>query len=1269
MATINETWTHADTANTVSADHNWTVFTQSGWTSTFHISGNQVTGATANTNYGATCDDLAATDDYTLEVDIGTGTAIGSGQCRLLGRVVDYRNYFEFAWQGSGCYIARTVNGSKSVVTSVNATQGAPAVGARMRFEIKGTSYKGYIRPAGSSTWSGVLASYTDTVNFTTGKKWGVALYANAATVFLDNASCVDFPNHLVVSTPVPVGYKKSLGGPKPAVVRISAIPTSGTDLVIPISTVGSTATAGTEYTALPATVTIPGGQPSVDVSVTPLVQTGVYAPQRTVRVTPEPVGGYVIDPTPYGEVTIREIERGKFGGIVGCAPTSILRFTNSDGKHVVNDPATGPVGYYRIGLIGDRYVMVDPEGWCLLPRGVWGAADATIADGSSGSIFHNGVVQNIGFDPGRHSNLENYYGTNEVAPRLTRLGFNFFGGYSPAAMSWTSPRLGVSVTAGSPNGVVPTQRKDSPDRKPFEYFISHQKQAMRWGMVKNIAAGITGNRKFIGPSYMPDVFDDPDVVPGAPGRYKTACDGTVPNLIRDTNIATTNAQWETNWTGDPEYPPPYTNPWMIYVDMWERDWLCGQAEYHRHLGYSVFCSPPSYTSYVDPGGVTRTLTGADQTNYSKIAFSNWLKTKYTTIGALNAAWATDNFYTTFDSAGGYGVGTGVLDEDGKKSWLGWNGSSAEGVSLSTCSQTVRDDLDDLMEYFFEQLFRLTCAGMRAACPNVLLFCPASDDETPWRFTKVASQYIDMGGSNRDAGGGSYQPVTAATYGLTLSATSGNPVTVTATSGTPFSRSNVGRLIRAGTGYGIIQRYLDSTHVEMEVLSAFASTSIGAGQWFLLGKSVSAWLKYQLPGLSWMTIMCAESQYPANITDPNLDYLGTKFNRGASYYGFPNGAATQADRASIYRQVMFDRFNAQSPDGKYYDLGIDWWQWAGRINESKDFGLIALSDDMLDGVERPGWGNFVDPVAVTNDELDFLLLTAGSSAAPPPPAITGSYHNGDTAVNGTGLVGATVTVLKGGVSQGTAVVAGDGTWTKAVSALATNNVLTATQTTGAGTSIPSAAVIVLAATLATPAISGTYAERDTVVTGTGVAGATLTLTVTPSGGSPLDVGAVTVAPDGNWSVTVPFQLLEDDDLTAGQVLAGVPSAAAGPVTVNGPTPPRIRVQVLRFLPGARIEAVLRAVVPRSEMARYADPTKRPLHPRTTDPVALEGIRTGRVLERRIVRSAENVLTQAQLETLLEAEWTTFQAAVTASNTTGSDGVEGVDTTWDGTSWQ
>lgn len=76
------------------------------------------------------------------------------------------------------------------------------------------------------------------------------------------------------------------------------------------------------------------------------------------------------------------------------------------------------------------------------------------------------------------------------------------------------------------------------------------------------------------------------------------------------------------------------------------------------------------------------------------------------------------------------------------------------------------------------------------------------------------------------------------------------------------------------------------------------------------------------------------------------------------------------------------------------------------------------------------------------------------------PSITGTYCPGATTVNGTGIDGATINVIRSSVSIGTATVSG-GVWSATVSALSAGNVITATQTvSGQCVSAASASIIV-----------------------------------------------------------------------------------------------------------------------------------------------------------------------------------------------------------------
>jgi hypothetical protein len=96
------------------------------------------------------------------------------------------------------------------------------------------------------------------------------------------------------------------------------------------------------------------------------------------------------------------------------------------------------------------------------------------------------------------------------------------------------------------------------------------------------------------------------------------------------------------------------------------------------HGGMIALIGKPNITGpTTDPRGGTQRWT-VDTVNHTKAALISALTAKYGTIDALNAAWNTGGYYTTFGSAGGWGVGTGLTDEDGfrPRTWFGSGGAA-----------------------------------------------------------------------------------------------------------------------------------------------------------------------------------------------------------------------------------------------------------------------------------------------------------------------------------------------------------------------------------------------------------------------------------------------------------------------------------------------------------------------------------------------------------------------------------------------------------------
>jgi hypothetical protein len=111
-------------------------------------------------------------------------------------------------------------------------------------------------------------------------------------------------------------------------------------------------------------------------------------------------------------------------------------------------------------------------------------------------------------------------------------------------------------------------------------------------------------------------------------------------------------------------------------------------------------------------------------------------------ITALNAAWGSN--YTNFDSAGGWGTGTGLLDEDGRHTgWLGLTNGTLQNASAG-----VTSDLNTFLALYAQQYFSVTAGAIRKYMPNHLVFGPASINShggvTRGPILQAAGKYVDV---------------------------------------------------------------------------------------------------------------------------------------------------------------------------------------------------------------------------------------------------------------------------------------------------------------------------------------------------------------------------------------------------------------------------------------------------------------------------------------------------------------------------------------------
>ncbi|MGH9438266.1 MAG: hypothetical protein ACRD22_10310, partial [Terriglobia bacterium] len=302
---------------------------------------------------------------------------------------------------------------------------------------------------------------------------------------------------------------------------------------------------------------------------------------------------------------------------------------------------------------------------------------------------------------------------------RLLSWGFNTIGPYSHYL---TFP---ITTNSSWPGGTQPV-------KMPFVWLESITPYAEtnlnNWapGPTKSIYRGVN-------PSYYPNGGDFPDVFDPNFDAYVNA------NIANDVNGVA----------------GVLGSPWLMGVMIDDTDNLMGfgaGADFPTepidnpspHLGWITLITAPTQT--INP---FTDQPYTDTTVYTKLALANFLQSRYGTIQALNAAWGSN--YTTFGSSGGWGVGTGLLDEDGRhSSWVG-----TDPYGLSNANPAVKADLNAFLFQLASKYYSIMSTRLKQHDPNVLYFGPSTTGG--WRspahapIIQAASQYVDVFSTSLDA--------------------------------------------------------------------------------------------------------------------------------------------------------------------------------------------------------------------------------------------------------------------------------------------------------------------------------------------------------------------------------------------------------------------------------------------------------------------------------------------------------------------------------------
>ena len=393
-----------------------------------------------------------------------------------------------------------------------------------------------------------------------------------------------------------------------------------------------------------------------------------------------------------------------------------------------------GPASHFYVQKVNGRWWMCTPAGNAFWLKGVYHVdASDNVADYQGvildGSACTTGTLPSVkspcSIVVAKYGDANVTWGPQSVR-RLNSWGFN-------ATAEYSSLYVQPTTTSSSWN----TSDQSNPQKMPFTGLVwpSHYaRNANAYAQpVKNIVAPIKSSVYSGYRAASPDAFD--------------------PNfaiwLQKDLSDPG-NAEY--NWIQSPH------RDYLVGLNVDDTDELfgfgagsdfptltngnpdSGIGRQQPHLGWIVLVTPPSQSAGLDANG--NPISYSDTTVYSKLALGNWIAARYSgNISALNAAWGSS--YSTFGANGGWGTGSGVLDEDGTHSWV-----PADPYKLSGATPAMQADLDAFLLYYAQQYFSEIKSALASDAPGVLYLGPTSigtwGGPARRQILQAASQYTDV---------------------------------------------------------------------------------------------------------------------------------------------------------------------------------------------------------------------------------------------------------------------------------------------------------------------------------------------------------------------------------------------------------------------------------------------------------------------------------------------------------------------------------------------
>ena len=331
--------------------------------------------------------------------------------------------------------------------------------------------------------------------------------------------------------------------------------------------------------------------------------------------------------------------------------------------------------GYFRTEQIGDRWWFMTPEGHGFLSLSV-SVLNGNSRDGQDqlGNYYETYASAKYGGFP---TNRPNW--ANATLDKLRQLGFNTIGTFSH------------NIQGLDPNDKITNRLPWISTLRVTNSVVLDDLVGNIWEPRKN-EAGVVINEGLA---------------------------GTFPDLYHPGFVDFVAAETATVLT-----PAMISDPYIVYHFVDQADELRGIAYNHNSLCWGAWVGKPTLAVKVD--GVVTTAP-----NYLKAKLAADMQTKYTTIAALNVAWGT--VYTAWASAGGYGTGTGFVDQDPARTTVGPTYANLD----TEATPAMVADCDAFVEEILGYYATVATNAVRAVDANHLIASPndSSLDEAAKAFS------------------------------------------------------------------------------------------------------------------------------------------------------------------------------------------------------------------------------------------------------------------------------------------------------------------------------------------------------------------------------------------------------------------------------------------------------------------------------------------------------------------------------------------------------